>query len=57
MVNYREEHKSWNGRILRADDPFWTANAEPWTQVKAWGGDKFPKDHMWTDTPQPKDKW
>jgi len=23
MINYREEHKSWNGRLLRADDPFW----------------------------------
>lgn len=42
---------------LPADDPFWTAKAEPWTQVKAWGGEKFPKDHVWTDTPQPKDKW
>lgn len=42
---------------LPADDPFWTAKAEPWTQVKAWGGEKFPKDHVWTDTLQPKDKW
>lgn len=24
MVNYREKHKSWNGVILRGDDPFWT---------------------------------
>lgn len=24
MVNYREEHKSWNGIILRANDPFWS---------------------------------
>lgn len=23
MVNYREEHKAWNGVILPADDPFW----------------------------------
>ena len=29
MVNYREEHKSWNGRILRADDPFWTTAYPP----------------------------
>lgn len=29
MVNYREEHKSWNGRILRADDPFWTVAFPP----------------------------
>ena len=24
VINYREEHKAWNGRILRADDPFWS---------------------------------
>lgn len=29
MVNYREEHKAWNGRILRADDPFWTVAYPP----------------------------
>ncbi len=29
MVNYREEHKSWNGRILRADDSFWTVAYPP----------------------------
>lgn len=29
MVNYREEHKSWNGRILRADDPFWSIAYPP----------------------------
>lgn len=29
MVNYREEHKSWNGRIFRADDPFWSIAYPP----------------------------
>jgi hypothetical protein len=29
MVNYREEHKSWNGIILRADDPFWSYSYPP----------------------------
>lgn len=34
---------------LPADHPFWTSPAEEWTQVKAWGGKPFPKDHMWKD--------
>jgi hypothetical protein len=42
---------------LPADAPFWTAPAEPWTQVKAWGGQPFPKDHRWADEIQTKDKW
>ncbi len=42
---------------LPADAPFWTAAAEPWTQVKAWGGQPFPKDHRWADDIQTKDKW
>ena len=42
---------------LPADHPFWTDAAEPWTQVKAWGGQPFPKDHRWADTIQTKDKW
>lgn len=42
---------------LPADSPFWTAPAEPWTQVKAWGGKPFPKDHRWADDIQTKDKW
>ena len=42
---------------LPADHPFWTDAAEPWTQVKAWGGQPFPKDHRWADTIQIKDKW
>lgn len=32
---------------LPADDPFWTAPAEPWTSKKAWEGEDFPKDHKW----------
>lgn len=29
---------------LPADHPFWTDEAEPWTQQKAWSGKKFPID-------------
>ena len=42
---------------LPADHPFWTDKAEPWTQVKAWGGQPFPKDHRWADDIQTRDKW
>ena len=42
---------------LPADHDFWTAKAEPWTQVKAWGGQPFPKDHRWADDIQTKDRW
>ncbi len=42
---------------LPATDAFWTAPAEPWTQVKAWNGQPFPKDHRWEDGPQLRDKW
>ena len=42
---------------LPADHPFWTCEPEPWTQVKAWGGQPFPKDHRWADDIQTKDKW
>lgn len=42
---------------LPADAPFWTAPAEPWTQVKAWGGKDFPKDHRWADQIETHDKW
>jgi hypothetical protein len=42
---------------LPADHPFWTDKAELWTQVKAWGGKPFPKDHRWADDIQTKDKW
>lgn len=42
---------------LPADHDFWTAKAEPWTQVKAWGGQPFPKDHRWADDIQTRDRW
>ena len=42
---------------LPADHPFWTDAAEPWTQVKAWGGKPFPKDHRWADDIQTRDRW
>ena len=34
---------------LPADHPFWTDAAQPWTQVKAWNNQQFPKDHQWKD--------
>lgn len=42
---------------LPASDPFWTDAAQPWTQVKAWNGKDFPKDHIWRDKIQTADKW
>lgn len=42
---------------LQASHPFWTDDPQPWTQVKAWGGQPFPKDHRWDDDIQTKDKW
>ena len=42
---------------LPADHPFWTDSPQPWTQIKAWGGQPFPKDHRWADNSQIKDKW
>lgn len=42
---------------LPASHPFWTDPAKPWTQVKAWNGEAFPKDHHWSDDIQTKDKW
>ena len=32
---------------LPAAHPFWTDAAQPWTQVKAWSGLPFAKDHRW----------
>ena len=32
---------------LPADDPFWTAPAEPWTQKKIWSGEDVPADHAY----------
>ncbi|MCR4919342.1 MAG: DUF2264 domain-containing protein [Prevotella sp.] len=42
---------------LPATHPFWTDAPQPWTQVKAWGGQPFPKDHRWADQIQTRDKW
>ena len=42
---------------LPADHPFWTDAPQPWTQVKAWSGQPFPKDHRWSDEIQTKDRW
>lgn len=42
---------------LPADDPFWTAAPEPWTQIKAWGGQEFLKDHLWKDDIKTADRW
>ena len=42
---------------LPADHPFWTEAAQPWTQVKAWNNQQFPKDHQWKDEIVTKDKW
>lgn len=40
---------------LPADHPFWTDAPQPWTSVKAWGGEDFPKDHHWKDDITTKD--
>ena len=42
---------------LPADHPFWTDAAQPWTQIKAWSNQPFPKDHQWKDEILTKDKW
>lgn len=42
---------------LPANHPFWTDAPQPWTQVKAWNGRPFPKDHRWADNIQTHDKW
>lgn len=42
---------------LHATHPFWTDAPQPWTQVKAWNGADFPKDHNWTDQITTWDKW
>ncbi len=42
---------------LPANHPFWTDAPQPWTQVKAWNGRLFPKDHRWADNIQTHDKW
>ncbi|MBF1536269.1 MAG: DUF2264 domain-containing protein [Prevotella salivae] len=42
---------------LPANHPFWTDAPQLWTQVKAWNGKPFPKDHRWSDNIQTRDKW
>ena len=42
---------------LPANHPFWTDAAQPWTQVKAWNNQPFPKDHHWRDNIVTSDKW
>ena len=42
---------------LPANHPFWTDAPQPWTQVKAWNNQQFPKDHQWKDEITTKDKW
>ena len=42
---------------LPANHPFWTDAAQPWTQVKAWNNQPFPKDHQWKDDIRTSDKW
>ena len=34
---------------LPATHPFWTDAPLAWTNMKAWGGKPFPKDHHWAD--------
>jgi rhamnogalacturonyl hydrolase YesR len=40
---------------LPATDPFWSDAAQPCTQAKAWGGQSFPKDHVWRDEIRTRD--
>lgn len=42
---------------LSAGHAFWTDAPQPWTQVKAWNGLPFPKDHRWADDIHTRDKW
>ena len=42
---------------LPSDHPFWSDEAQPWTQLKAWNGMSFPKDHKWVDDIITQDKW
>jgi hypothetical protein len=34
---------------LPANDPFWTAPAQPWTQKKIWSGEDISPDHFYED--------
>lgn len=40
---------------LPASHPFWTDAPQPWTNVKAWNGEPFPKDHQWKDDIKTRD--
>ena len=42
---------------LPATHPFWTDAEQPWTQMKAWNGQPFPKDHQWRDEITTRDLW
>lgn len=42
---------------LPVNHPFWTDAMQPWTQVKAWNNQPFPKDHHWRDDIVTSDKW
>ena len=42
---------------LPSDHPFWKDEPQPWTQIKAWNGMPFPKDHRWQDDITTPDKW
>ncbi|MDE6341088.1 MAG: DUF2264 domain-containing protein, partial [Muribaculaceae bacterium] len=42
---------------LPASHPFWTEAPQPVTQEKAWGGEPFPKDHLWKDTIVTRDRY
>ena len=40
---------------LPATHPFWSDAPQPWTSVKAWGAQPFPKDHHWSDQIRTRD--
>ena len=42
---------------LPATHPFWSDAPQPWTNKKAWGGQPFPKDHIWKDTIRTSDRY
>lgn len=42
---------------LPASHPFWTDAPLPTTQEKAWDGKPFPKDHLWKDNIQTRDRF
>ena len=40
---------------LPATHPFWSDAPQPWTNVKAWDAQPFPKDHRWSDQIRTRD--